>query len=155
MATTDILLVQPVKKLGSEGDQVTVKAGYARNYLFPNKYAVPLTQSNKKQIEALEKRKNEREQLEIQKSQELAQKLASTSIAIAVKTGEQGRIFGSVSNRDIIQRLVEEGIELDRKQVKIPDSIKEMGSYTASISLHGGVEVEMKFEVVSENPVEA
>jgi len=155
MATTEILLLKPVKKLGSEGEQVTVKAGYARNYLFPQQIAVPLTQSNKKQIEALARKKAEREASEIESAKDLAKKLESTSIAIAVKTGEQGRIFGSVTNRDIIARLAEEKIELDRKQVKLQDSIKEMGSYTATITLHSDVSVDFKFEVVSENPVEA
>ena len=155
MATTEILLLKPVKKLGSEGEQVTVKAGYARNFLFPQTIALPLTQSNKKQIEALARKKLEREAGEVESAKNLADKLSSTSIAIAVKTGDQGRIFGSVTNRDIISRLAEEKIELDRKQVKLQDSIKQMGSYTAKITLHSEVTVDFKFEVVSENPVEA
>jgi large subunit ribosomal protein L9 len=155
MANTNILLLKPVKKLGAEGDQVKVKAGFARNYLFPKKIAVPLTQSNKKQIEALERKRIEREASELDKAKEFAKKISGTSVAIAVKTGEHGRIFGSVTNRDLIARLAEENIVLERKQVKLEDSIKEMGSYNARIILHPDVEVELTFEVVSENPVEA
>ncbi len=86
MATTEVLLVKPVEGLGGEGDQVKVRAGYARNFLLPRKIAVTLNASNKKHVEALKKRRAEREQTELSSAQELGKKLEKTSLAFAVKT---------------------------------------------------------------------
>src|SRR5208282_1469215 len=90
MAHSEVLLVKPVDGLGGEGDQVKVRAGYARNYLLPRNVAVPVTKSNRKQIEALKKRRAEREAHELNGAQELAKKLEKTSLAFAVTTGEGG-----------------------------------------------------------------
>src|SRR5436190_20605228 len=90
MAHTEVLLVQPVEGLGGEGDQVKVRAGYARNYLLPRKIAVQLNASNKKHVDALKKRRAEREQTELNGAQDVAKKLEKTSLAFAVKTGEVG-----------------------------------------------------------------
>ena len=84
MATTEILLLKHIKKLGAEGDQVRVKAGYARNYLFPNGHALPLTRANKKQIEALQRAREIREQQELEVAQGLADQLKRAAIAIVV-----------------------------------------------------------------------
>ena len=95
MATSEVLLVKPVEGLGGEGDQVKVRAGFARNFLLPHKIAVPLTGANRKQVESLKRRRAEREQTELNAAQELAKKLEKASIAFAVKTGEGGRMFGA------------------------------------------------------------
>ena len=93
MAHTEILLLKPVDGLGGEGDQVKVRAGYARNFLLPQKFAASLTKANKKQVEALKKRRAEREASEYSSAQELAKKIEKTSLAFAVKTGEGGKMF--------------------------------------------------------------
>src|ERR1017187_4538070 len=97
MAHTEVLLIKPVDGLGGEGDQVKVRAGYARNYLLPRGIAVPLTSSNRKQVEALKKRRAMREAQELTGAQELATKLEKTALAFAVKTGEGGKMFGAVT----------------------------------------------------------
>ncbi|MGH7946873.1 MAG: 50S ribosomal protein L9, partial [Opitutaceae bacterium] len=97
MATTEVLLVQPVDGLGGEGDQVKVRAGYARNYLLPRKIAVTLNASNRKHVDSLKKRRAQREQSELDIAQDLAKKLEKTSLAFAVKTGEGGRMFGAIT----------------------------------------------------------
>ena len=97
MATSEILLVKPVDGLGNEGDEVKVKAGYARNFLLPRKFAVPVTKSNRKQVEALKRARDVREQRELEGAQALAARLEALHIAIAVKTGEGGRMFGAVT----------------------------------------------------------
>src|SRR5580692_7269396 len=94
MANSEILLLKPVDGLGGEGDQVKVRAGYARNFLLPKKFAVPVTQANRKHVDALKKRRAERETHELTGAQELGKKLEKVSIAFAVKTGEGGKMFG-------------------------------------------------------------
>lgn len=154
MATNQVLLLKPIHGLGAEGDTVTVRAGYARNYLLPRKIALPITQANKKQMEALLKARSAREVKELEDAKALGERVSKTSIAIAVKTGERGKMFGAVTANDLLARLLEEGIELSKKQLGLPAPIKDLGSHTASVKLHAEVEVELKFEVVSENPIE-
>lgn len=154
MANAQILLLQPIKGLGAEGDTVTVRAGYARNFLLPRKQALPITQANKKQVEALLKAREAREQKELELARTLAQQIEKISIAIAVKTGEGGKMFGAVTANDLLERLKQEGIDLVKKQLGLAQPIKVLGSHSAAIKLHAEVEVELKFEVVSENPIE-
>lgn len=154
MANNQVLLLQPISGLGAEGDTVTVRAGYARNYLLPRKLALPITQANKKHVDSLLKAREAREQKEFEQARDLSHKVEKTSIAIAVKTGEGGKMFGAVTANDLIKRLSEEGIEVTKKQLQLSNPIKELGSHTASVKLHPDVDTELKFEVVSENPIE-
>lgn len=154
MANNQVLLLQPIHGLGSEGDTVTVRAGYARNFLLPRKLALPITQANKKHVEALLKAREAREQKEFEEARTLGEKIAGISIAIAVKTGEGGKMFGAVTANDLIERLMAEGVEVSKKQLSLPAPIKELGSHTATVKLAPEVTAELKFEVVSENPIE-
>ena len=153
MAHTEVLLLKPVDGLGGEGDQVKVRAGYARNFLLPNKVAAPLTKANKKQVEALRKRRAEREAAEFSGAQELARKLEKASLAFAVKTGEGGRMFGAITSADLHDKLVEAGIELDRKKIHLFTPVKTLGKHEVKIKLHPEVTVDLSFDVVSENPI--
>ncbi len=154
MATTEVLLVKPVEGLGGEGDQVKVRAGYARNYLLPRKIAVTLNASNKKHVEALKKRRAEREQTELTGAQEVAKKLEKTSLAFAVKTGEGGKMFGAITANDIHDKLVAAGIELDKRKIHLFNPVKTLGKHEVKIKLHADVTVDLPFDVVSENPIE-
>jgi len=154
MATSEVLLIQPVESLGAEGDQVKVKAGYARNYLFPQKYAVPVTRANRKQIEALKVRRAEREAKNLEDAKVQAAKSGETHFAIAVKTGDSGKMFGAVTAINVHEKLVEAGFEeITRKQVQLSEPIKEIGQHTVTIKVFQDVEAELKFDVVSENPI--
>ena len=154
MATTEVLLVKPVEGLGGEGDQVKVRAGYARNFLLPRKIAVSLNAANKKHIDSLKTRRAEREQSELSGAQELAKKLEKTSLAFAVKTGEGGRMFGAITAQDIHDKLVASGIELDKKKIHLHTPVKTLGKHEVKIKLHADVSVDLPFDVVSENPIE-
>ncbi len=154
MAHTEVLLVQPVDGLGGEGDQVKVRAGYARNFLLPRKIAVPLTGANRKHVDALKKRRAEREQTELNGAQDVAKKLEKTSLAFAVKTGEGGRMFGAVTAQDIYDKLVASGLEIDKKKIHLFTPVKTLGKHTVKIKLHTDVSVDVAFDVVSENPIE-
>ena len=154
MATTQIYLTKPVENLGHEGDLVTVKAGFARNYLLPRGFAMPVNRGNRKYIESLQSRKEERLREERAHADALLAKLETISIAIAVKTGEGGRMFGSVTSADLVKRLAEEGVELDKKQLNLYTPVKSLGKHITRIKLNSEVNFDLEWEVVSENPIE-
>lgn len=154
MATTELLLLTPIEDLGNEGDQVNVKAGYARNYLLPRKLAVPVTRANRKQVEVLQKRRDERLRKELEAATAIKEKIEKVSVAIAVKTGPGGKVFGAVTAQNLIERLADEGIALDKKQVSLYTPAKSLGKHTTRIRLHEDISVDFEFEIVSENPIE-
>lgn len=153
MAHKEVLLIKPVEGLGSEGDQVRVRAGYARNFILPRKIGVPVTQGNRRQIEALKARRAERETTELTIAQALAEKLKKANIAFAVKTGEGGKMFGAVTSADLHAKLLEAGIDVEKKRVHLTPPVKTLGKHTAAIKLHADVSVDLEFDVVSENPI--
>ncbi len=154
MAKSDVLLLEPIAGLGAEGDQVSVRAGFARNFLLPRKKAMSVSHANKKQIEKLPQVRAEREAKELQGAQDLATKLKSTTIVFAVKTGERGKMFGAITSAQVHERLAEEGFDLDKKKVGLELPVKTLGKQVAHIKLHPEVTIDFEFEVVSENPIE-
>ncbi|MCX6948492.1 MAG: 50S ribosomal protein L9 [Opitutae bacterium] len=154
MANHEILLLKPVDGLGAEGDQVKVRAGYARNYLLPQGKAVPLTVANRKRVEALKKARGLREVQELDGAQALAKQIQKVGIAIAVKTGEGGKLFGAVTSNDIHEKLVAAGITIEKRRIHLGDPIKTLGKHEVKIKLHAEVSVELSIDVVSENPIE-
>lgn len=155
MAHTSILLIKPVDGLGGEGEEVRVRAGYARNFLLPRQFAIPVTRANRKQIEALHTARARREAEELEAAQALAGKLEGARLAFAVKTGEGGRMFGSVTAQDIQAKLEEQGIPVDRRKILLSAPAKTLGSHSVRVRLHTDISVELEFEVVSENVVES
>ena len=155
MAHSEILLLKPVDGLGGEGDQVKVRAGYARNFLLPRQIAVPVTKANRKQVDALKKRRGEREAHELSGAQALAQKLEKTGIAFAVKTGDGGKMFGAITAADVHDKLVAAGFTIEKKRIHLFAPVKTLGKHTVKVKLHADVTVELSFDVVSENPIVA
>jgi len=154
MANNEVLLLKPVDGLGAEGDQVKVRAGYARNFLLPQGMAVPLTGANRKRIEALKKARGLREAKELDGAQALAKQIEKAGIAIAVKTGEGGKLFGAVTANDIHAKLTAAGITVEKRRIHLGQPIKTLGKHEVKIRLHPEVTVELSFDVVSENPIE-
>lgn len=154
MATTEILLLSPVDNLGNEGEQVKVRAGYARNYLLPRKLALPVNRANKKYVEALAKRREHRLAQEKDQAQRTAERLETLHIAIPVKTGEGGKMFGSVTANDLLSRLAEEGLVIEKKQINLYTPVKTLGKHTTTFKLHPEISFDLEWEVVSENPIE-
>jgi large subunit ribosomal protein L9 len=148
MATATVLLIKPVDGLGAEGDEAKVKAGYARNYLVPRKFAVPLTAANRKQIEALKVAKAIREQKEVVIAEVLKTKLEEIHIAVQVRAGEDGKMFGAVTAQDLYDYITKEGVEVDRKKIQLPSPIKTLGKHSTEIKLHSEVVFDFEFEVV-------
>ena len=137
MALSEVLLKKPVAGLGAEGDQVKVRAGYARNFLLPQGIAVPVTQANRKQIEALKKARAAREAKELDDAKAVAAKLEGVALSFAVKTGEGGKLFGSVSTADIAAKLAEQGIEIARKQTSGIPVHNKFGSVVTGTAKEG------------------
>jgi len=147
----DIILKQDIPSLGHKDDIITVKDGYARNYLIPKGMAVNATASVRKQHEETMKQrahKEEKIRIEAEKS---ADKMKNLKLTIGAKTSTKGKIFGSVNTIQIAEALKDEGFEIDRKDITIKEEIiKEIGNYTATLKLHREVKVEIPFEIVAE-----
>jgi large subunit ribosomal protein L9 len=147
----EIILMQDIPNLGYKDEILTVKDGYARNYLIPKGFAVNATRSVKKQHAEILKQKAHKEEKIKQVALELAEKLKGISLTIGAKTSSKGKIFGSVNTIQIAEALKTKGFEIDRKNISFnEDIIKEVGKYTANIKLHKEVQVEIPFEIVSE-----
>lgn len=147
----EVILLQDVRKLGQKDDIVNVKDGYGRNFLIPQGYAIAATPSAKKMHqENLKQRAHKEEKIKLA-AQETAQKLAGLNLVVGTKASTKGKIFGSVNTIQIAEALKEQGFEIDRKSIILPDEqIKEIGKYKAVIKLHREVKVEIDFEVVPE-----
>ena len=147
----EIILKQDIPNLGHKDDVINVKNGYARNYLIPNGYAIAATQSAKKvHTENIKQRAHKEEKIKTD-AEAFAKKLEGTKLTIGAKTSSTGKIFGSVNTIQIAEALVENGFEIDRKNISIKeDHIKEVGTYSAEVKLHRDVKVTIEFEVVAE-----
>lgn len=146
----DLILIEDVPNLGNIGDQVSVKSGYGRNYLLPQKLAISASVKNSRRLEhekrlasfCLQKAKAE--------AVAYAGKLANTSVTIARKIGEQDKLFGSVTTHDIATALADEGIQVDRRKLQLDEPIKALGVYQVPLKLRGDVTAEVKVWVVAE-----
>ncbi|MCL1932306.1 MAG: 50S ribosomal protein L9 [Candidatus Azobacteroides sp.] len=145
-----VILLEDVANLGYKDDVVTVKNGFGRNYLIPQKKAVFATESAKKVLaENLRQRAHKLEKIKTD-AQTLAAKLEGMALTIGAKTSSTGTIFGSVTNIQIADELAKNGFEIDRKTILIKEPVKEIGSYKAVVKLHKDISVEIPFEVISE-----
>jgi len=148
----EVILKRDIHKLGYKNDLITVKDGYARNYLIPKGLAVNATETNKKVLAEVVKQKAHKEEKILNEAQALAKGLEALKIKIAAKAGTSGKIFGSVNDIQIANAIKEQhNFDIDRKDIQFDvESIKELGEYTAKIRLHKEVLVELKFEVYAE-----
>lgn len=153
MAKTDVILLKPVSGLGAESDQVSVAAGYARNYLIPHGMAVSLTSSNKRQMEALKARRQERESAELTHMKDLSKSLERLVLIIKMKSGDDGKLFGSVTNSMIADELRHQfEVDLDRKKINLEEPIKSLGDHEVELKLHPDVTGHLKLRIESTNP---
>ena len=152
----EVILLEKIANLGALGDQVTVKAGYGRNYLIPQAKAVAATADN---IEAFESRRAELEKEAAQilsAAEARATAVAALELTISANAGEEGKLFGSVGARDIAQAAADAGVELDRSEIRLPDGpVREVGEYAIEVGLHPEVETSLKVIVVPEEALES
>jgi large subunit ribosomal protein L9 len=144
----EIILRQAVENLGTTGDVVKVKSGYARNYLLPHGLAYEATPGNLKRIqqerERLEAAENERRGT----AQGLAEKLEQVSLTFSARVGEEGKLFGSVTAADIAQQLEAQGFHLEKRQIDLHEPIKALGVYRVPVRLHADVKPEVRVWVI-------
>jgi large subunit ribosomal protein L9 len=146
----EILLIENVPNLGARGDVVNVKDGYARNFLLPKKKALPVTSGNKKQIE-LEKARNVKIRAkELAAAQDLKARLDGVSLAISKKAGDQGQLFGSVTNADVAELLKAQGFEIDRHSISVPH-VKAVGAHEVEVKLYTGVHSRLQLTVTAQS----
>jgi len=147
----NVILKQDMPNLGHKDDIVSVKDGYARNYLIPKGYAINATARNKKVHEEILRQRAHKEAQLKEAALQQAEELKKVSLTIGAKTSTKGKIFGSVNTIQIAEALIEKGFDVERKNISIKDDlIKEIGSYSATIKLHKEVLVDIPFEIVSE-----
>ena len=145
-----VILIDDVANLGYKNDVVTVKDGYGRNFLIPQKKAVIASGSALKVLaEDMKQRAHKLEKIKAD-ARSVAEKLEGISLVISAKTSSTGTIFGSVSNIQIAEELAKQGIEIERKQILVKEPIKEVGNYTVTVKLHKDVSIEIPVEVITE-----
>jgi large subunit ribosomal protein L9 len=153
MPKTSVILIQNIVGLGGESDLVKVAAGYARNYLFPQGLAVPLTAANKRRIEALRQRRADREAHEFNTMSELSKSISKLIAVIAVKTGEDGKMFGTVTAGMVADQLKTQfDIVLDKRKIHLEHPIKTLGEHELELRLHPDVTASLKLRVESTTP---
>jgi large subunit ribosomal protein L9 len=146
----EIILKTDIKGLGYKNDLVSVKPGYGRNYLIPQGFAVLATGSNKKILaENIKQAAHKAEKIKTE-AENIAAKLAETTLEIKAKIGETGKIFGKVTTLQISDALATKGFEIDRKKIAITVPVEGAGEFTADIDLHREVKTQVKFVVVGE-----
>ncbi len=146
-----VILIQDVNNLGGAHELVTVKDGYARNFLIPSKLAIEANSSNMKQLEERRKQIAKREEKLLAEVNSVIAVLQDGVLKIGAKTGTSGKIFGSVTSVQIARAIREQkGYEIDRRKITIIDDVKELGTYKANIDFGKGHETEVDFEVIAE-----
>ena len=145
-----IILKKEVTNLGEAGDVVEVKAGYAQNYLIPQGFATVATPSAVKQLEETKRQMAHKEAKLVADAEALAAKIAAATAKVAVKVSETGKIYGSVTTAQIEDALKALGIEVDKKNITIPEDIKALGEYEGTIKVYKAVKAAVKFVVEAE-----
>ena len=144
-----MILQQDIKKLGKKGDIVEVSEGYGRNFLLPRKAAVLATAANLNVAEAKAGSKARKEAMATDEARLMAKQLEGVKVEVHVRTGEGGKLFGSVTGKDVSEALAKQQIDIDRKKIVLPDIIG-LGVYEVTIKVHPSIQAKIKVEVVAE-----
>lgn len=147
----DVILLEKVAKLGSLGDKVTVKSGYGRNFLIPQKKAVPATAAN---VETFEARRAELEKeatAKLANAEKRAEQLKELELTLAVKAGEDGKLFGSIGTRDLADLISSTGIEASKAEIRLPNGpLRTVGTFEITLQVHADVTTALTVHVVPE-----
>lgn len=146
-----VILIQDVDNLGGKNELVTVKNGYARNFLIPQKFAIEGTPTNLKKLDETLKVKAKKEAAMLASIKNVIEVITASPLKLGAKTGTSGKIFGSVTSLQIARAIRDQkGYEVDRKRITLLEEVKELGTYKASIDFGGGHVTEVEFEVIAE-----
>lgn len=146
-----VILLKDVKGQGKQGDVVKVSDGYARNYLFPNNLAVEATKRNLNELKTRKAADDKRRQTELDKARKQAEAISNLEVVVTAKSGESGKLFGSVTNKEIADVLKEKhGIDIDRKKIVLSEPIRSLGSYQLEVKVYPEVTARLKVRVDEE-----
>lgn len=145
-----VILLEHIEKVGAKHDVVKIKDGYGRNYLIPKGLAMVANRENLNRLEGLKKQSAKKEAALIENFKAIAAKLAGVALKIEAKAGESGRLFGSVTAQHLSNALKAVGVDVDKRIIEMPEEVKDLGSYTATIKFHPEVAADVKFEVIAE-----
>jgi large subunit ribosomal protein L9 len=144
----EIILLEDVNGLGQRGARVRVALGYARNYLIPNRLAIPSTGAGANIFKEAERQRSARNRRHEKGAEELSARLEKLSITIPMEAGEEDRLFGSVTSADIAGQIAAQGIEVDKRKIVLDEPLKQLGVYSVPVKLHANVEANVKVWVV-------
>ena len=147
----EIILREHVDNLGRRGDVVTVAAGYARNYLLPRKLALPVTESNRRQIARERKLADVREAADKQAAEAFAARIGAVECVVARRVGDQDTLYGSVTAADVAECLAAQQVEVDKRKIQLDDPIKQLGEFKVPVKVHREVTAEVTVKVVKED----
>ncbi|WP_252313718.1 50S ribosomal protein L9 [Sinobaca sp. H24] len=145
-----VILNEDVKGKGKKGDVANVSEGYARNYLFPNKLAVEANAGNMKNLQAKQQSDDKKSEQELEEAKAFKEKIESKKIDIKAKSGEGGKLFGAVSSKQIVQRLKEMDLKVDKKKIDLDEPIRTLGVTKVPVKVHPKVTATMNVHVVEE-----
>jgi len=147
----EIILLKDMDKIGYKHEVVKVKNGFGRNYLIPKKLGVIANVVNMKKLDKIKEEESAKEAARLGEYQEIAKLLADKTLKIGVKAGTSGKIFGSVTNVQVMNAIKEQfDLDIERRKIIMPDNVKEIGTYATTIQLHPEVVVELPFELIQE-----
>ena len=146
----EVILREDVQSLGKAGQLVRVKPGYARNFLLPRGLAFEATEGNKKRIDAEARARATKASAEKAASEQLAAQLASITVTLRGKAGEEGKLFGSITSQDIAAALTAQGFTVDKRKLELEHPIKTVGFHSVTVRLHSDVHAEVKVNIVPE-----
>jgi len=145
-----VILLEDVKGTGKKGQVVNASDGHARNFLFPRKLAIEANDTNLASLNAQQKKAEHKLSLEVKAAQDLAEKLQAKPVVIKAKVGDKGRMFGSISNKEVAEAIQSQlGVAVDKKKLVLTDPVKSVGKYTATAKLHPQVSAKVDFEVAA------
>ncbi len=151
-----VILAKDYEKLGSAGDIINVKDGFAKNYLIPNNIVLLLTKGNINQMEIVKKSLIKKDAGNIAEAKKLLEFIDNVKITIKVNSSPEGRLYGSITNKDVAEKILEEKkIELDRKKIEIHEHIKEVGTYNVTVKLYKDVKASIQLEIISDDVIAA
>lgn len=144
----NVILLENIDRLGKSGDVVSVKEGFARNYLIPNNKARPATTGNMKALEILKKKEAAEQAKQVEAARTIANRISALSLTISMQAGEEEKLFGSVTSDTVADALKEEGILVDKKGVSIEEPIKKLGVYQVEVRVHPEVKATLRLWIV-------
>lgn len=146
----EIILMADVAGLGAQGEVVKVADGYARNYLIPKNLGAPVTEATRRRLTKIQREGEKAREAELRAARELAARLEKVSCTLSVKTGEDEKMYGSVTVTDVVAALKQQGVEIDKHQVLLEQPIRELGVFDIGVKLHPDVKASVKLWIVEE-----